>query len=236
MRNPTGQVVTRERKGGRTYALRFHCRGRRHFITLGTAATGWTAAKAEAELANVLADIRRGIWQPPEQDEPADEPKPEQSFHEFASRWLEGRRPELRPRSVEALTWALSGHLLSHFADFLLSDISAEEVDRYKLSKVREREAGLVARPLSNGSINRTIATLAAVLDAAVEYGHLASNPARGKRRRLKASKPRRGWLELDEVRSILRGVLGRTEGDAVHDDFGRSPGRGNARASLAGR
>jgi integrase len=39
---------------------------------------------------------------------------------------------------------------------------------------------------------------------AAQEYGHIGSNPARGRRRRLKVAKPRRTWLELDEVRSLL--------------------------------
>jgi integrase len=42
------------------------------------------------------------------------------------------------------------------------------------------------------------------VLDAALEYEHIATNPARGRRRRLKAAKPRRTWLELDEVRALL--------------------------------
>jgi integrase len=69
---------------------------------------------------------------------------------------------------------------------------------------VREREQGLVEHPLGNGSINKTIAVLGAVLDSAIEYGHITSNPARGKRRRLKAAKPRRTWLEIDEVRALL--------------------------------
>ena len=42
------------------------------------------------------------------------------------------------------------------------------------------------------------------VLDDAIEAGHIETNVARGKRRRLKESKPRRTWLELEEVRAIL--------------------------------
>lgn len=45
---------------------------------------------------------------------------------------------------------------------------------------------------------------LSQVCDDVVEYGYLTSNPARGRKRRLKAAKPRRTWLELDEVRAIL--------------------------------
>jgi integrase len=45
---------------------------------------------------------------------------------------------------------------------------------------------------------------LSQVCDDVVEYGYLSSNPARGRKRRLKAAKPRRTWLKLDEVRAIL--------------------------------
>lgn len=44
-------------------------------------------------------------------------------------------------------------------------------------------------------------------MDDAIEDGYLSENPARGKRRRLKAAKPRRTWLELDEVRSLIDGA-----------------------------
>ena len=45
---------------------------------------------------------------------------------------------------------------------------------------------------------------LAQALDDAVDYGHLAANPARGRKRRLKAGRPRRTWLELHEVQALL--------------------------------
>ncbi len=61
----TGEVVVRNRGGGRIFALRFRAYGKRHYLTLGHAADGWTYEKAEEELANVLADVRRGIWKPP---------------------------------------------------------------------------------------------------------------------------------------------------------------------------
>ncbi|MGD0166894.1 MAG: site-specific integrase [Gaiellaceae bacterium] len=202
-RQATGQVLERTGKGGRTYALRFRALGARQYMTLGSAEQGWDRKRAEVELENVLADIRRGIWRPPEPQQPA-APREEPTFHEFASEWVDARRHELRPRSIDALEWALSCHLLPHFRSHKLSAITIEEVDRYRAAKVREREQGLVEHPLGNGSINKTIAILGAVLDSAIEYGHITSNPARGKRRRLKAAKPRRTWLEIDEVRSLL--------------------------------
>ena len=45
---------------------------------------------------------------------------------------------------------------------------------------------------------------LANILDAAVEYALLPSNPARGARRRLKADRPTRRFLEADELGELL--------------------------------
>lgn len=204
MRAPTGQVIERNGKRGRAFAIRFRAYGERHYVTLGTAAEGWTPAKAEQELANVLADVRRGLWRPPAAESEPAAPAREPTFHEFASEWLDSRRHELRPRSIEALEWALSYHLLPYFKGHRLGAIDTREVDRYRAAKLREREHGLVERPLSNGSINTTLKILGQVLDAAVEYGLLETNPARGRRRRLKAERPRRTWLALDEVKSLL--------------------------------
>jgi hypothetical protein len=115
-------------------------------------------------------------------------------------------------RTVEFWTWALS-HALEHLAVVPVSQLSAERIDAYRTAKLRERDVLLEKlrvwqtadpdqrgsrppRPLGKGSINRTLRVLAQVLDDAVEYGHLGSNPARGRKRRLKASRPRRTWLE----------------------------------------
>ncbi len=64
-RPATGQVIVDERRRSATFGLRFRAYGKREYVTLGTAGEGWTQAKAQTELQNVLADVRRGIWQPP---------------------------------------------------------------------------------------------------------------------------------------------------------------------------
>jgi integrase len=206
-----GQVLERKGKRGRVYALRFYAYGRREYVTLAAADDGWTRQKAEAELANVLADVRRGIWRPAEPEPVVEGPAEAPTFHLVASEWIAARKLDgLRPRTIEHLTWALTTHLLPAFARYHVDAITPQRVDAYRAAKVREREEALVDRPLSNGTINRTIAVLAAVLDQAVEYGHLTTNPARGKRRRLKHARPRRTWLELDEVRFLLDATTGR--------------------------
>src|SRR6266571_143073 len=202
-RPATGQVVERRGKHGRTFALRFRACGQRRYLTLGTRSDGWTRGKAETELQNVLADVRRGIWHEPV-DLPAvvEQSRPEPTFHEFASAYVERRRHEVEVRTVEGWRWALEGHLLPLLARYRLSQFTPELVDGYKAAKLRQREELLAQmqewetdpahcgrrppRPLSNRSINETIKTLAMVLDDAIDYGHLETNPARGKKRRLK--------------------------------------------------
>ncbi len=156
------------------------------------------------ELRHLLADVERGIWKPAGR-EPVVAPAGSAGIHEYASGWLADRRPELKARTVEHLTWALSCHLLPFFEQHTLDEITVAEAKRYRLAKLHERDDPTVDRPLSNATINPTVAVLAQVLDAAIDEGLLeTANPARGRQRRLKAAKPRRTWLELDELRSLL--------------------------------
>src|SRR3954465_3258109 len=94
----TGEVIQRERNSGRVFALRFRAYGRRHFVTLGGAADGWTRQKAEAELRHVMADVERGLWAPAASARPAQPDAP--TFHEFASEWMAAKEREVREATV----------------------------------------------------------------------------------------------------------------------------------------
>ena len=73
------------------------------------------------------------------------------------------------------------------------------------------------ARPLSGRSINMHIDLLAQILAVAVDHGRLASNPAVGKRRRMKVSKPRPVHLDSAEQIAILLEAAGELDrGEAV--------------------
>ena len=223
-RKATGQVVVVDRKAGRTFAIRFRAYGQRHYVTLGTTDEGWTRHRAEAELANVLTDVRRGIWQP-EQAPPPEPARRVPTFHEFASEWYAAKEPELGDKTRVDYRWRLTSHLLPYFAQHRLDAITVEEVDRYRSEKVRERDRVRRARergktkrrPLSNDSINKTLVLLAAVLEAAVEYGYLPANPARGRRRRLKTTAPVRTFLHPEQANAVLS-AAGRLDEDAPRD------------------
>ena len=162
--------------------------------------------------------VKHGKWQPPETKPIEATSAIEPTFHVFASEWIAQRQSEgLAEKTIADLRWSLTNHLLPYFALFRLSEITPQEVDRYKVAKVRERETIDKARAeakagrerfrergLSNGSINHTLSDLAQVLETAVEYSLIDSNPASGKRRRLKAGRPSRPWVEPEQLSAFL--------------------------------
>jgi integrase len=211
-RRPTGAVIEKPAKRGTVYALRFTAYGTRQYMTLGTADDGWSKLRAEVELQNVLADIRRGIWKPAVDPAPAPEPRQVPTFHEFASEWfaaqkLEGGRTAtgLSRKGIDDLEWRLSVHLLPTFATKRLDAITVEDVDRYRRAKVARGR-------LNATSINKTLATLSAILEVAVEYELIPRNVAKGRRRRLPAVPPSRTAVDRAEHIVALLDAAGRLD------------------------
>ena len=213
-RKPSGQVIVRQtQQGPPAFSLRVTAYGQRHQFALGPQVT--TRAQAEEELANVLADVRRGTWRPTSR-QPVPEATGVPTFHEFSSEWFERHRREVRERTIEHWLWLLSGHLLPFFSDYPLDAIAPELVDRFKVAKLQERERyengtkeerlqRLVPVGLNATSINKAMALLARILDEAIDYGHpIERNPAKGRSRRLKPIKPPRTFLEPHEAQAVL--------------------------------
>ena len=102
------------------------------------------------------------------------------------------RRRRSDRRLSEDYEWQLRKHLLPFFATYAVADIDVALVERYREEKLIEREQvkaaaaagqplrdkrGQLRKPLSNGSINKTLVTLSQILDSAVERGLLAKQP-----------------------------------------------------------
>jgi integrase len=211
-RRPTGQIIERHGARGRSLGLRFRAYGKRHYVT----AEATTYTEAETELRHILADVERGIWKPPAAVKP-EAPKEEPTFHAFASEWLEARRPELRERTFEDYRWALTHHLLPFFAR--APPVADRQTRSRSLSNregaracgherenedARKRGEPIGERGLSANTINKTLTRLSQILDAAVDYDLIPANPAAGKRRRLKPTRPQRGWVEPGQLMSLL--------------------------------
>jgi hypothetical protein len=110
--------------------------------------------------------------------------------------WRARRKP-IEENTRQDYLWRLRGHLLPFFALRRLDEIDPELCLAFKAHKVREAAdlrgaitAGADLRdhrgrrivPLGPSSIRKLIDTLGAILDDAIEDGHIVRNPARGRR------------------------------------------------------
>jgi integrase len=196
-RKATGTISERQRTRGVVFGLRFMAGGERRYETLGGSWDGWTRKQAEAALRHTMSDVERGLWTPAT-PKPVPDIKRDPTFHVFASEWLAAREGEWRPKTIRDYSWKLSEHLLPFFKGHRLSQITAAEVDRFKALKLRQGTLG-------PASINKAITLLASILETAIEYGLLDRNPAKGRSRRVKASKPAPVWLDSAEhIRALL--------------------------------
>ena len=87
-RASTGGITAKNTRLGVAYHARFRAYGKRRSVLLGYAVDGMTMKRAETELANILADVRRGTWQHPDDAPPPPEPQAAPLFHDFAEQWF----------------------------------------------------------------------------------------------------------------------------------------------------
>jgi integrase len=232
-RPTTGTIEVRTVAGGnRAFHLRFPVQGRRELLVLHEepgctcgCGGGWDAPSARTELGNIQARVRAGVWERPKPPSTL-APTPETPrFDAYASWWLQakidgalGEKP-ISERTAADYRWRLTCHLLPFFGRRRLNEIDAALCQEFKARKVRDAteqrraiEAGADLRdkrgrrvvPLGPASLRKLMDGLGAIFDDAVEDGHVERNPARGKRMRVHVPKPRRTFLEMDELACLL--------------------------------
>jgi integrase len=146
------------------------------------------------------------------------------NFHEFSSYWLKaklegliGKKP-ITKNTHDGYKSMLRQHLLPFFGRYRLDDIDDELCAAFRKHKIQEAhelkealEAGTDLRgernrkikPLGPASIQGLITLLAEILQEACEEKLIPTNPARGKRLKLHVPKPKRTFLEMDELAVI---------------------------------
>lgn len=224
MARPSRVQITRNRRkdGSITFALRVRAGGADEVVPLGNSEDGWDEIRVEAARKQLLARLELGVWTPAH-DGSATESGGECTFTELATEWLEDRKrnPAIRPRTIELNQSQLTRYLVPFFGDLLPSQITAQTIKQYR-RHLHEENAQIVAardagtplvdagtgqrlRPLGNESINKTLRTLAQILDEAEDANWIERNPARGKRAREPQERRRRGGaLDLDEFITLL--------------------------------
>jgi integrase len=234
-----GIAVETQGDGTLAFRLRFRAYGKRRTAYLHErrdcdcgCGGGWNERTAAVELENVLARVKAGVWEPPKRAARADKPVDTGAplFVPYSSGWLQakidgvnGEKP-ISKNTEHNYRWRLQCHLVPFFTDNRVDEIDRQLCMAFKahlLKQSRELreaiEAGADLRdgrgqklvPLSACSIRKVIDTLAALLDEAVEDDHIDFNPARGKRMRVHVPKPKRTFLEIDELAALIDAATG---------------------------
>jgi integrase len=251
-RPATGTITTEAAGDGTLcFRLRFRAYGKRETVRLHErrdcecgCGGGWNERTAAVELDQILARVKAGVWTPPQRRPAAtqaDAGLP--TFHEYSSGWLQakidgvlGSKP-FSKNTEDYYRWLIESHLLPFFASYQLDQIDRELCLAFKAHKLKQArelgeaiDAGADLRnehgqrivPLSPGSIRKTIDALAAILEDAVEDGLIEHNHARGKRMRVHVPKPKRTFLEIDELAALI---------DAACEQERARPAAGSRRA-----
>lgn len=213
------------------FRLRFNADGRRQIMCLHErhdckcgCGGGWDEPAARRELGETVARIRLGVWKRPTMAMRARRAGSGTSLHAYARQWLaaktEGTYGEIRASTAAGYRCYVELHLLPVFGECSVEEIDRARCLRFKarlLGNARELRAGIEAgrvlrdgrgrrrKPLGPASIRSVLQVLGAILDEAVEDELLESNPARGKRMRVRVPKPNRTFLEMDELTLLLQ-------------------------------
>jgi integrase len=204
-----------------TYSLRIRVDGFDETIPLGNVAEGWDELRAERTREQVRDKIRLGLWNPGA-GSVGDEAGKEPTFVELATEWLldRERNPEIRQRTTEDDRWRLERYLIPYFGMLRPSQITPFTIKQYRRriheenqhirsrqevgNPVRDPRTRQPVRTLSNDSINKTLRSLALILDEAEDAGWVSRNAARGRRTREPVQRRRGEILEPDEFVSLL--------------------------------
>jgi integrase len=210
MARPTsGQVTEGRWKDGTTvtFGARLSAYGRRHRLVVGTNLQGWDRTRAEIELEDILQQVDRGTWVPPEKKttvKPTSTARPDghQPFGPFAREIVEAKKSlGLDDDTIEDLEWRL-GYLIAAYGRLELLEINVARVDglRNDLAKrsrvireaaargkplmetVKGKDRKIYQRrkqPLANSSINKILTLLSQIMQRAVDYGYIERNPVK---------------------------------------------------------
>jgi integrase len=136
-------------------------------------AIGSRKKDAERELDDVMRQINQGLYSE----------KKDITFGDLTSKWLEGKKLEVRENTLAAYVPAVNrlnnyavlkdktGEVLLYLKDTNLKKIDAEICEDFKTD--------MATRSLNAWTISRNIIIMKSLFDKAVEWGYLQVNPAR---------------------------------------------------------
>ena len=135
----------------------------RRAVVLGTVADLPTKAEAQARLEEQLRPLNQGTGRP----------EATMAFGAFAeTQWQTLVLPTLKLSTQHGYRNVLRKHVLPYWRDWRLRDIGRLDVQQWVAEKFRQRQGWQTVR--------NSWVLLSGILETAVEYGYLTTNPARG--------------------------------------------------------
>jgi integrase len=213
--------------GTLAFRLRFPAFGTRETVVLHErrdcdceCGGGWTERTARVELETILVKVKAGIWERPVPQTVEPRFKGMPWFEEYAEYWLKAKTDGILgekalSKNSQADYRASLKHLIPFFRRCRLNQIDGDvclEFKAHKLKEAQELAAAIAAgadirdarkrriKPIGPSSLRKYIRTLAAIMEEAVEDKYIDVNPARGRRLKVKVPKPKRSFLERDEL------------------------------------
>ncbi len=175
-----GSIVKR----GPSYSIVYYVDGRQRWKSLGPV----TRKEAERHLREILNEIQDGTFR---------DLKPI-SFREYAKKWLEFHRANVKPSSYDSYRSVVNSHLVKAFGDHALSAIARPSLRQFTADLLETGRAPKTAR--------NVLTILHKILEDALEDGYLRNNPAH-KFRKPKVSIERVDFLTPEEVHQFLNHV-----------------------------
>jgi integrase len=132
-------------------------------VILGTVADLPTRAEAQARLEEQLQPVNQGTTRP----------EAAIAFGSFAeTQWKTLVFPTLKLSTQHGYKNVLRNHVLPYWRDWRLRDIGRVDIQQWVADKFRRRQGWQTVR--------NSWVLLSGILETAVEYGYLSTNPARG--------------------------------------------------------
>jgi integrase len=231
-----GTLKRRPTKQGTSYGVSFTYRGEEFYVHFGGEWEGWDEERAAEEQRFLMEKVNRGEWTPTKAESApmsADVVVP--TFQVEASQWLHRRKmragePDGRSKTIRDLGWRLSvvidkfGSEPIDRVDFALADelvvelceeraaIERAEAEGVPLMRsVRDPRTGrryqARRRAVSDGSIRKALDAAERVLRDAHKRGVLIREVPALKAAAPKADRPRRSFLEAEQIAAVLRGA-----------------------------
>ena len=130
---------------------------------------------------------------------------------QYAEEWVESL--DLADSTIKGYKKLINNHITPALGDIRVDRLTATRIARHykELKKSGRKDKGHEGEPLSPNTVHKTHVVLGAILDAAIEDGHISMNPAKKRKtvkapraKDIKAARPEAHTWDADELRTAL--------------------------------